>query len=378
MITHSISDAVPYQKVHRTRELCYRFDSAPAKHCLEKGNCTYEPIQLASRVTRSTKITVDFNGWYDPVPSQGKTMQASSIESYQITVNEVIASKYNLTVNYLSNIFTKKVDFNQKRILLNLTSEKPRLYCITLEVKDVADNVRQARRFILYDNSSYIETWEEKSFYIISASVQTNFTWQTHHHSICLDWKDRFINRFYFDNPLLNPILREPHGLVSGIYEQHDGILPVAGTPNVYGIVKTMVSWSFNGGSPSAEIPVPSFQNQSYCKDFKVKDGQTYTLFIRSIDIANNTLIENRTVHIDRSVPHINNIWLTKDGYKVLFVHHTTDLSKMQLNFEALDPHSGIMRIEWAFGNTVQELSSGSISVGSIDEVSISINKTVK
>jgi hypothetical protein len=92
---------------------------------------------------------------------------------------------------------------------------------------------------------------------------------------------------------------------------------------------------------------------------------------IHSIDIANNSFIENRTVHIDRSVPHINNIWLVKDGYKVLFVHHMTDLSKMQLHFEALDPHSGVRQIEWVFGNTITELTSGSLIVGSFNEVSI-------
>ncbi|XP_060565943.1 uncharacterized protein LOC132724974 [Ruditapes philippinarum] len=368
IITHTTSDAVPYQKVRNTRELCYKYDISPAMHCREKGHCSYYPIQFESRVTRSTDIDVRFIGWFDPVPSGGKSNQASSIESYQLTVNEVTVSTHNIQVNYLSRVYTKKVDFNTKRISLNLTSEKPRLYCLTLEVKDVADNVKQARRFILYDNSSFIETWDDKPFYVTSASIQTNYKWQTHHHDICLNWKDHFLNRFYFDNPLLDPIAPEPHGLVSGIYEQNDGLLPVSGTPNVYGIVQTLVSWTLNDGSPSTEIKVPNFQNQSFCKDLKVKDGQTYTIFIRSIDIANNTFIENKTVHIDRSVPHINNIWLVKDGNKVLLVDTMTDFSKMYLQFEALDPHSGVRQIEWAFGNTTTELTSGSLSVGSMKE----------
>jgi hypothetical protein len=353
------------------RELCYRFDNTSPKHCREKGNCSYEPIQFESRVIRSTDIDVEFKGWYDPVPTGGNSIHASSIESYQITVNEVTMSTYNIQVNYMTNVYTKKVNFKEKKISLNVTSEKPILYCVTLEVKDVADNVRQARRFILYDNSSSIETWDDQPFYFASASIQTKYKWQTHHHDICLNWKDHFLNRFYFDNPLLNPVASEPHGLVTGIYEQNDGVLPVSGTPNVHGIVRTLISWTLNDGSPSAEIAVPNFLNQSFCNDFNVQDGQTYTMSIHSIDIVNNSFIENRTVHIDRSVPHINNIWLVKDGYKVLFVHHMTDLSKMQLHFEALDPHSGVRQIEWVFGNTITELTSGSLIVGSFNEVSI-------
>ncbi|XP_060562311.1 uncharacterized protein LOC132721941 [Ruditapes philippinarum] len=372
-ITHKISDAVPYRKVQNTRQLCYKYDISPAMHCQEKGNCSYDPIQFKNRVTRSADIDIDFKGWYDPLPPGGNSIQASSIESYQITVNEVTVSTNNIQVNYLSNVYTKKVNFKEKRIPLNLTSEKPRLYCVTLEVKDVADNVKQARRFILYDNSSFIETRDDKPFYFTSASIQTNYKWQTHHHDICLSWKDHFLNRFYFENPLLKPIAPAPHGLVTGIYEQNDGKLPVSGTPNVHGIIQTMVSWTLNDGSPSTEIKVPNFQTQTFCKDLKVKDGQTYTFFIRSIDIVSNTFIENRTVHIDRSVPHINNAWLVKDGNKVLLVDTMTDVSKLYLQFEALDPHSGVRQIEWAFGNTTTELTSGSLSVGSLREVSRNI-----
>ncbi|XP_053396792.1 uncharacterized protein LOC123551182 [Mercenaria mercenaria] len=365
LITHTVSAAVPYQKVRGTREICYRFDNTAPIHCKDIGKCNQDPVQLQSRITRSAVTSVSFNGWEDPEPSGGSSVHASSIESYQITVNEVPPSTGNLKVDYLTNVYTNKVEFDEKNMLLNLTSDKPRLYCITLEVKDKADNVRQARQFLLYDNTSFIETRESKPFKITSASIQTKFKWQTHHHDICLSWKDHFLNRYYLDNALLNPIEPAPHGLITGIYEQNSGVLPVSGTKNVNGIVKFMISWSLNGGHPTSEIVVPEFQNQSYCNDFDVKDGQTYTIAVRSIDIAGNTYKENRTVSIDRSVPHINNIWLRKDGYKTLFVHHETDLSTMQLYFEALDLHSGIRMVQWAFGITDPgtELSTGSISV---------------
>ena len=95
---------------------------------------------------------------------------------------------------------------------------------------------------------------------------------------------------------------------------------------------------------------MPDFTNQTICKSFDLKDGETYTLRIRAVDIVNNTFSESRVVHIDRSPPHIHNIGLIKNGIKHLFVHDQTDLSKMNITFAALDPHSGLLNIEWWFG----------------------------
>ncbi|XP_053376618.1 uncharacterized protein LOC123534121 [Mercenaria mercenaria] len=368
-ISHTISEPVPYQKIKTSRELCYRFDNAKPVHCQAINICNIEPVSMHSRVTRSSVTTLTFNGWVDPIPDGGKNVQASGIESYQVTINEVLASKGNLKVD-TAVVYTNKVNKTTSTMELNLTSDKPRLYSITLEVKDVADNVRQARRFMLYDNTSFIETRPDKHYRVTSASRQTNFDWQTHHHDICISWNDYFLNRFYLENELLNPIEPDPFGLINGTYEQNSGVLPVSGTPNVYGIIRFMLSWSLDGGSFSTETEVPNFLNQSLCREFKVSDGQTYMLKIRAVDIANNTYSENRSVHIDQSVPHINNIWLTKDGYRTLFVHHKTDLSTMQLHFETLDPHSGIRTIEWTFGTTDfgQDLLTGALAVGTLSQ----------
>ncbi|KAH3802479.1 hypothetical protein DPMN_156157 [Dreissena polymorpha] len=333
------------------------------------GSCSSEPITLQKRVTRSTVSLIHFNGWVDPVPNGGESKTASTIESYQITVNEVPPSNGSLKVDYTMNVYTRKVlSSNVHEMELNLTSNSPRLYCITLEVKDIADNVRHSRRFMLYDNTSFIEAWKENPFQFDSASPKTNFTWQTHHNEICLIWKNYFINMFYLQNKLFNPIESEPHGHITGVYEQTTGLLPVGGTPNVHGIVQYFVSWKLNNGAFSVEQLVPDFLNQRFCTNLSVADGQTYTFNIRPVDIVDNTFNESRTVYIDRSPPLINNIWLKKDGYEMLYVHNSTDLSKMQMTFDALDPHSGLYNIKWEFGiaDTSTVLASGYLPVGQI------------
>ena len=287
-------------------------------------------------------------------------------------MNEVSGPQDSLQVS-TSKAFTKKVNTSVNQLTLNITTNTPKLYCVTLEVKDVADNVRQARRFFLYDNSTFITSRSDKPFYISSASVATNYTWQTNLNEVCIIWVDHFLNRFYFDNPLLSRIKPDPFGFITGVYEQTSGLLPVSGTPNVYGITQFKFSYALGNTTFSPEQDVPNFENQKLCKSIPLKDGDTYHLKIEAVDIASHTLAEKRTVHIDRSVPHIVNIELVKDGYKKLFVHDQKDLSKMRLQFEAFDPHSGIETVEWFFGvaDYSGSLDSGAIGVRNIDSVSL-------
>ncbi|XP_060552014.1 uncharacterized protein LOC132713433 isoform X3 [Ruditapes philippinarum] len=375
----TIKNALPYTKTSTTETICYRYDDSSPEHCLEKRNCIggeTEPLQISNRITRSPIIPVTFSGWMDPIPRGGNSLHASQIESYEITVNEVsnglVDTKkvYSTKVNVSGSVLTKAT--------LNLTSDTPRLYSITLEVKDVADNVRQARRFVLYDNTTSITSRADKPFTIVSASIATNYTWQTHHNDICLNWKDYFFNKYYMVNQLLGKINPDSHGLIKGIYEQNNGVLPVSGTPNVHGITGFKFSWGRDGVITSSDTIVPKFLQQSYCHSFNLRDGQIYNVRIEAIDIVNNTHAENRTVYIDRSVPHINNIWLMKNGVKRLFVHDGTDLSKMNLTFEALDPHSGLLNIEWTFEtmDPKQQLGTGVIGVSQLEKESCPKNLT--
>ena len=306
------------------------------------------------------------------MPTGGTSETASKIESFEIRVNEVLPSKGVHAVDYTTNFFSMKVNRTTTEMTLNLTSDKPHLYCVTLDVKDVADNVRQCRRFILVDETTFIETHPHQSFQFTSASPDTGFRWQTHHNNICLSWKEYFFNKFYFDNELFNGVEAEPSGLIDEAYEQTSGELPVSGTPNVHGIVKYMISWKLNDGSFSPEIEVPDFLNQTFCQMLPVIDGESYTFNIRPVDIVGNTYNESRTLFIDESVPQITDIWLEKDGFEQLFVHDSTDLSKMQMTFDAFDPHSGLLKMHWKFGiaDTSTELISEYLSVVKLQNVS--------
>lgn len=373
--TNKVLDPLPYKKTSSEETVCYRYDDTKPQHCLLSvsvpcSNAETEPIQIAKRVIRNSIIPLEFTGWIDPLPIGGSIAHASGIETYEISVNEVVNG-----IVSTSKVFSQKLGLSNTSLILNLTSNLPRLYAINLEVKDVADNVQQARRFVLYDSNTDISSREDKPFFVSSASASSKYMWQTHHNDICLNWKDHFMNKFYMENSLLGEINPDPHGLITGIYEQQNGTLPVTGTPNVYGITEFRFSWSSNGTSTANTVTVPDPLNQSYCHSFSLKDGQTYTLSIEAIDIVNNRLSESRKVHIDRTVPHINNIWLTKNGVKRLYVHDDIDLSKMNLTFEAFDPHSGLLNIEWRFGimDSGLTLGTGVIGIAILEKVAFKL-----
>ena len=246
------------------------------------------------------------------------------------------------------------------------------VYCLTLEVKDVADNVRQCRRFILIDDTTFIETHPDRHFRFTSASPATGFTWQTHNNYICLQWKEYFLNKFYFDNELFNGVVADPHGLIIGTYEQISGELPVSGTPNVHGIVKYFVSWKLNDGSFTPEIEVPDFLNQTFCKNLPVKDGETYIFSVRPVDIIGNTFKGSRTVFIDTSPPDFNELSIRNKREVQNGTHLIKDSEPLNAHIESYDNHSGILAVKWVFGmlRATNEPRETEITVGSLTMVS--------
>ena len=364
-------DPVSYNKSRTTETLCYIYDTAKPMHCLEDKSCKNSPLFVEQRITRSKHVLVQFDGWVDkPAPRANKS-SASGIDFYEISMHEVSNGKVSLSSSYSANI-SKTVTSHT----ININTTLPKLYCIKLAVKDIANNVKYARRFVLYDNTSIIKTRQNSSmFYVTSASKETNYNWQQHHEQICMTWNGFFYNDFYIQNPLLNEI--QPDSDFSGIYDQTTGLIPVNGTENVNGIVRFTFSWSGNNGSYSKETLVPNIMKQFYCTTLNMKDGEAYTFLLKAEDIMNNSLTENRTVYVDRSAPIIENIWLTKDDEEQIFVHDSKDLSKMKISFKTFDRHSGLRTIQWSFGTNEFEgsLINGNIKVNTVREVCILIMK---
>ena len=313
---NSLLPPSPFAKTTFSRRICYRFDNVPPEHCSIGGSCLSEPLHIDQRISKAALHTVTFTGWNDPVPPGGTDITASKIESLAIRVNEVVPSNGTHEVDFSTNILSMAVNHPSTELTLNLTYDRPRLYCLTLEVKDAADNVRKCRRFLLIDNSSTIASNRKQTFYATTASPATDFIWQTNYNEICLSWRDYFANTFYRDNQLLNGIKPDHHGEITGTYEQ-----------------------------------------------INTKDGDAFNFIIRPIDIVGNTFNESRTVFIDNSEPFLNDLSIRDKTKDDNFTHVIKDSEPLVLDVETYDNHSGISALKWVFGKRSTPNNTGDIDI---------------
>ena len=176
--------AYPFPKVYDKTEIlvkrCYLYDASAPVHCTEtpkyeQCNMDSKPLVLETRISKSTNINVQWQGWIDAYSSYGNSVHNSGIELFSVTVNEMMNSNDVLMLD-AGFIFTKTVYSSTTQLTLGIsTPSTPKLYCVTLEVKDYADNVGKARRFFLYDNTSHLcNSNDENKFYFSSAVAEPN------------------------------------------------------------------------------------------------------------------------------------------------------------------------------------------------------------
>ena len=362
----------------RKKKLCMKFDNAKPVHCSSdpKYPCNKALLVLERRITKTANLTVILgDGWIDPLPEGGSKQHASGIKEIILEVHEVITKGMELEVDKKSLVPSLKKNIlpytpNAYKMQFILPAA-PKLYCTMLEVHDKAGNVRFVRRFVLFDNSSNIEINEKHSLRATSATRITGYRWQVVDGLICLSWKGRYYNSYYIDNNPLATIKPDTDNGITGVYDQQTGKLPVNGTRSIHGLTGFIYSYSLNNGSYTPDTYMSDFEKESMCFSLSLSDGDTYTFKITAEDIVENRVSESTTVHIDSTVPEINNLWLVRNTSNELYVHHSGDLSQMVLQFEAMDPHSGIYSVEWFLGT---RLDSSDVGHGAEPIIKLPVN----
>ncbi|XP_076115453.1 uncharacterized protein LOC143083107 isoform X2 [Mytilus galloprovincialis] len=288
-LTTNTERQVPYDKTDTSHTLCYIYDNIPPKHCAEDNSCRNEPLILSRRLSLSRNITVQFNGWMDP-----NINTASGIESYKIAVYEVkhISPIVQIRDNKVIRIINIYPSENTTNVNLELPSKSPMLYAVLLTVKDRANNIRRARRFVLYDNSSMIVVSPDHSFNITEVMNHNNSS------QLCISWQKRFFNNKFKFNNFLGPITPEVATTsVKEIYDQEIGVLPIDGTENVNGL--TAFYFTFIRNSENVYTgKLKEISHQSVCLTSEIKDGDIITLHLKVEDIMNHTLNDSVTVYI--------------------------------------------------------------------------------
>ncbi|XP_067670383.1 uncharacterized protein [Haliotis asinina] len=347
------------------KDICFRYDSGKPVHCSQTrtGHCSSKPLQLSTRISRTGVINVKTSGWTDPVPSGGKPDSASGLQYMKLRILKTV-NKGNV-IDVLQTPL-KGLDLTFKTFTLDKSFHLPNtygLYAVILEVHDKAGNIQYVRRLVLVDSSSKLMKAPSKPLRVVSATTTSGYKWQTNLGHICIDWKGRYYNDKMRTNKLLDKV--SPQTGLASDYDQTSGTLPVSGTPNVDGIIEFMYSYTIDQHAKTNWAMVPHFIDQSFCISPHLQDGQTYDIAIRPKDIVNHSLQETVRVHIDSTGPDVLNMWLLKNGNKQVYAHDNPDLSTMELQFDVMDPHSGIITVEWYLGtkDSSQDLGHGVLPV---------------
>lgn len=294
------------------------------------------------------------------------TDDISGMDKFSYDVYEVIDSGPDLIINH-QNTSNSAVNLTSTTGTLKLQWE-PALYVMEMFAHDVAGNAKQARRYILYDNSSKIQVSPQHPMYILSARADKDYQWQNTLQVLHVNWTDHFYNTFHVQNNRLKPIRGDGHGHLPCPYDQCHGELNIYGTRNVHGVVG-FGYYVTEGGQNVSEsqtfVEINDFEPQQYNISHPIVDGQKYTIWMKGKDIMNNTIIDATDVKIDSTPAEVWDLGLLNNGFKELYVHSVRDLSKMKLHFKAWDEHSGLEHIIWKLGTDVDmtDIGSGSLSI---------------
>ena len=219
------------------------------------------------------------------------------------------------------------------------------IYVWVLDNTQESSNYQIARRFVLVDNSSFVDTSDENPIVPITANPEADYEWQVNLLPVELVWTSHFYNTWHVHTNLLLPIRQEDNMSqpITGIFDQIIGDLPVRGTENIDGIIDFMYKYiktsPRNHEETEFEFVSEPLEQKLVLSETSILDGDTLYVTIKAIDIMNNTFDDSITVFIDSSPPIIDEAYLVKDGYRYLFVHNSTDLSKMNMTFLAYDSH---------------------------------------
>ena len=220
-----------YNNVPNNKELCFRVDQTSPDHCVNSliNPCNSEPLTVDDRIRKDSVVLVTVSQfWFDPIPTSSVLKEPSGLSlDYKLsyyTVTSSSASALDVSYNPIAQFTLNRTETFPIRLSAR------GLYAIYGEVTDqaVPANWRRTRRFVLFDNESYIEIRPNKNIIAVSALPETNYTWQTHYDPIKLTWTGHFYNNYHVTNNLLKPIELDDKVLIA--FDQTNGDIPVTGS----------------------------------------------------------------------------------------------------------------------------------------------------
>eukprot|EP00058_Branchiostoma_floridae_P023089 XP_002608579.1 hypothetical protein BRAFLDRAFT_128816 [Branchiostoma floridae] len=252
---------------------------------------------------------------------------------------------------------------------VDVTITEPGVYSVTLTVEDSTapgeGNVITARRFLLFDDNSTVETDTSGNFPLLvtSAANDTGWLWQTNlqednNNDTKLTWSGHFFNKLHRDNNFLGAIVPHPNN-ISAEYEETYGQPPTTRSreaiPHVQGIVLFQTTWGVDHqGGRSLTLTPGNWENvtdvMAEGQDFEIprEDGNTVRFWVRAIDVMGDVAEDDVTIHVDSSPPVFENVTFS--------VNWTDKIDFLKVHIQARDLHSGLFDVHWKLQDTIRPL----------------------
>lgn len=163
------------------------------------------------------------------------------------------------------------------------------------------------------DNSFVIKINENHPLFINTVSNDTNYHWQTNKGILCYTWNQRYFNHDKINNPF-HQIKTDTYNGIIGKYDQHSGILPVNGTMSVNGLLGFKYPILRNEKSSCPAMRKTLLWKASVRTKIWLA-GMSLLFNYRPQTLRVTLLVTvSLCLFIDRSMPEIIDIWMTRDG----------------------------------------------------------------
>ena len=330
-------------------------DFQPPTHCtLTPAGCPgldRPLLALSGEIVREGNVSVTWGGWLDvPAGLQGYLLSVHRLEEVGgelLEVGLVATTVYNETGEQLY------------REVLDLPQEGP--YSVILQALDNADNIRYARRLVLYDANSTLNLDPLVPLTVVSAVPGT--MWQNSTlDPIIISGRGHFYNSHLRDSDLLAPVGDAFNGSITTAYDHplQSGRYPRGGTPNALGVVvlEYDVITDQVGGASAESLAVPEmfrFESDNVSLSnvnlsLPLRDGDSVRVWFRASDYNSQQVTDSVLIHVDSSGPSLSELGLVRHGLGGLRLHGQSSLTDLTIEFDLFDQHSGVLDIEWSIG----------------------------
>ncbi|KAL3832342.1 hypothetical protein ACJMK2_023994 [Sinanodonta woodiana] len=292
----------------------FRFDFEVAIHCSEKnGTCQEKPLAIAEDIT-SKPIGIYWGGWSDAL---------AGMWQYYLEVFKLSPDPYGRLIEMapLNPIYTQFINETAPHYA-NYTPPEPGMYSVLLEVRDMANNSKTARRLCLYDNVSIVEIDTQHKLYVSTATNISDNLWQASPDVITVVWSGHFFNRIHRENKLLNQVLEYPiqfknvqeDGILSSSkyvfqgMDDQEGMRSIQAITNFNGIVRfeVNVDQSDNGSLPETGWKNITPLAENYTFKESLSNGRKIKVWVRAYDAMGHSAYDFAQVKFDNTPPVVS------------------------------------------------------------------------